>query len=319
MHALLASGGASDVARAILQSGSLYASPPQTDRSGFGIVGLIEGNLQLIAFDKGNTSGSFGPEAFIPGADPQSLIQTLQDLQMTRLWLWDEPYLKDWPDAKKVFGSLKGVMIGDTRDEFVMWYYAFKNMTAKSILKCFETKTSGPEAGQKLTKVYGIDGLEEDQETVRQAAMHFMGDARYSAWPQHIAKTVNGSGGKVYQYHYDEPNPFYPAPLAGHATDLFALFGGYDEDVNDETRRVGRMLRTKWIDFVNGQEPWSTDEVFVFGPGGITGAINRDSSAAVHDLNPRRRQAQLAVIREVGWQAAMEVWQNLSAASQRSS
>lgn len=79
------------------------------------------------------------------------------------------------------------------------------------------------------------------------------------------------------------------------------------------------MLRTKWIDFVSGEEPWSTDEVFVFGPKGMTGAINRDSSAAVHDLNPRRRQAELAVIREIGWQAAMEVWQTLHAAAQRSS
>ena len=104
------------------------------------------------------------------------------------------------------------------------------------------------------------------------------------------------------------------------AVDLFGLFGGYDdaEEFSDEHRRVGRMMRTKWIDFVNGEEPWGTNETYLLGPEGMTGAIDRDSGAAVKDLNPRRRQAEIDVVKEVGYTAVMEIWQRLSAAAAES-
>lgn len=314
-HALLASGA--EFERAILQSGSLYTSPPQPEKAGFGVVGLIEGNLQLMEFDKGNQSGQFGPEASVAGAPAETLIETLKDLQITRTWLWDEPYFKDWDNDQRVLGKLKGLLVGDTAHEWILWWGVHKKLSVKKIRSCFETRMNGPEAGQKLAKAYGIDELEEDHITARMELLYFLGDARFCAWPPSIAKKVNGAGGKAYQYHYDEANPFMPKDkaLSGHAVDLFGLFGGYDDDVNDETRRVGRMMRTKWIDFINGEEPWRTEEVYLLGPNGMTGAVDRDSSAAVHDLNPRRRQAQIAVIQEVGWKAVMEVWQALSSAA----
>ena len=319
-HALLASGA--EFERAILQSGSLYTSPPQPERACFGLGGLIDGNLQLMEFDKGNTSGSFGPEASVAGAPVADLIKSLQDLSITRFWLWDEPYFKDWDNDTRVFGKLKGLLIGDTAHEWILWHGAFRKLTAKKIRQCFETKLSPPEVGQKLMKAYGIDTLEEDHDTARREALHFMSDARFNAWPQVIRKNINEKSGKAYQYYYDEPNPFQPKSKAkaAHAVDLFGLFGGYDdaEEFSDEHRRVGRMMRTKWIDFVNGEEPWSTNETYLLGPEGMTGAIDRDSGAAVKDLNPRRRQAEIDIVKEVGWKAVMEIWQKLSAAAAES-
>lgn len=119
-HALLASGA--EFERAILQSGTLYTSPPQPDKAGFGLVGLIEGNLQLMEFDKGNTSGSFGPGASVASAKVADLVQSLQDLQITRFWLWDEPELQGWENDTKVFGKLKGLVIGDTAHEWILWH-----------------------------------------------------------------------------------------------------------------------------------------------------------------------------------------------------
>lgn len=197
-----------------------------------------------------------------------------------------------------------------------------RNLSAKKIRQCFELKINPPELGAKLAKAYGIDQLEEDHDTARREALHFFGDARFCAWPGPVRKNVNAADGRAYQYYYDEPNPFQPKKhaKAGHAVDLFALFGGYDNEdqLNDNTRRVGRMLRTKWVDFVNGEEPWLSNETYVFGPEGMTGAIDRDSGAAVHDLNPRRRQAEIAVIHEVGYKVCMEVWQRLAAAAAES-
>lgn len=316
-HALLASGA--EFERAILQSGSLYTSPPQPEKAGFGFVGLIEGNLQLIEFDKGNQSGNFGEKAFVTGADADVLVQTLKDLQITRAWMWDEPYFKDWDNDKRVFGKLKGLLIGDVADEWALFAQALKNTkwTASKIRACFETKKNGPEAGQRLAKAYGLDLLDEDSATARLQALYFIGDARFSAWCSKIAKEVNTNGGKAYQFYYDQVNPFPPKEhrVAQHGIDLFGLFGGYDEVVDDETRRVGRMMRTKWIDFINGEEPWLANQVYLFGPEGMTGEVDRESASAVHDLNTRRRVAQYAVIEEVGWQAVMEVWQALAASA----
>ena len=310
-HALLASGAT--FARAILQSGSLYTSPPQPEKPGFGITGLIEGNLQLMEFDKGNMSGNFGPESTLVGAPVASLIQCLKDLSITRFWLWDEPCFKGWDDDKKVFGGLKSLLVGDTAHEWVLWEGAFAKVEAKKIRACFKTT-----AGEKLAKVYGIDEAVEDHETARREALHFMADARFCVWPQVIRGNVNEKDGKVYQYYYDEPNPFAGKEgKAGHGVDMFGLFGGYDnaDEFSDEHRRVGRMMRTKWIDFINGEEPWGKQETYVFGPEGMTGAIDRDSGSAVHDLNPRRRQAAFAVIREVGVKGVTEVWQRLLSAA----
>lgn len=315
-HALLASGA--EFERAILQSGSLYASPPQPERAGFGLVGLIEGNLQLMEFDKGNTSGNYGPSASMAGASAQDLVQSLKDLQITRFWLWDEPCFKNWDNDSKVFGKLKGLIVGDTAHEWILWHGAFRKLTAKKIQQCFETKINPSEVGVKLAKAYGIDELEEDHDTARREALHFMADARFCTWPDYMRKNVNAANGKAYQYYYDEPNPFQQKAhaKAGHGVDMFGLWGGYDdaEEYTDEHRRVGRMMRTKWIDFINGEEPWGTNETYVFGPEGMTGAIDRDSSAAVQNLNPRRRQAQMAVILEAGYKGVMEVWQKLGAA-----
>ena len=311
-HGLLASGAQFE--RAILQSGSLYTSPPQPDRAGFGFAGLIAGNLQLMEFDKGNQSGNFGPEATMIGAPAESLVQCLTDLKITRFWLWDEPYFKGWDDDSKVFGKLKGVLIGDCAHELTLWGDLFAKVPAATILKCFQTKD--PAIGEKLAKMYGIDGLVDDHDTVRKEALDFLADARFNAWAGRIRANVNAAGQKAYQYYYDEGNPFMKDPKAGHGVDLLALFGGYDDEVPDEQKRIGRMLRTKWIDFINGEEPWSTSETYVFGPQGITGAIDRGSSASVHDLNTRRSTSRLEAIREVGWKGAMEVWQNLLAINQ---
>lgn len=305
-HALLASGA--EFQRAILQSGSRYTTPPETESTSLEFVSRVETHLR----SKNSENSS---ETTIAGASVATLIQSFRDLMLSRFWLWEEPYFKDWDNDKRVFGKLKGLLLGDTRDEWTLHFGALDKVPAKKLIQCFSAKDD-PTVGEHLARIYGIDRLEGDDAAARRVALEYIADARFCAWSARIRANVESAGINAYQYHFDEPNPFATqTPQVGHGDDLFALFGGYNDHVGDDMRRVGRTLRTKWIMFVNGEEPWAKSETYVFGPGGVSAAIDRGSDAAVQELNPRRRQAGINAIQQAGWKSTREIWQNLLASA----
>lgn len=115
IHALLASG--TEVSKVIMNSGSLYATPPQPDKRSLGLLGLIEGNLQLIEFERGNMNPGESEGSTVSGASTRNLVQSLKDLEITSKWMWEEPSLKNFQQVDKVFGKLQGLMIGDCQVE----------------------------------------------------------------------------------------------------------------------------------------------------------------------------------------------------------
>lgn len=298
IHALLAMGA--KFQRAILASGSLFTTPPQKDRDGFGLIGLVEGNLQLIEFDKGNTSGNFTDEASMLGAKPEALLQCIRDLQIGRMWFWDEPELRSWQDVTKKFGHLDGLMIGDCRDEALYLKHLFTKISAKEIANCFATAD-----GQIIAEQYQITPKMNDG-AARKAALDFMSDARFNAWPTHITKmlSTDNASTKTYQYIYDQANP-WKKDECGHATDLISVFGGYDDELGEEDKKVGQGVRQKYIAFVNGEEPWSTGSTYGFGPAGNSGEVSDEQ------VRSRRRTKALETIREVGVTKVSALWLNL--------
>lgn len=304
IHALLTMGA--KFQRAVLASGSLFTTPPQKDRDGFGLISLVEGDLQLIEFDKGNTSGNFTDQATMLGAKPETLLQCIRDLQIGRMWFWNELELGSWRDVSKAFGGLDGLMIGDCRDEAFYLKHVFTKISAKQIANCFAT-----EDGHAIAKLYQITPDMSD-DAARKAALDFIGDARFNAWPTHITKTLaaDSASTKTYQYIYDQGNPWKKDECA-HATDLISVFGGYDEDLAEEDRKVGQAVREKYISFVNGEEPWSSKEIYGFGPSGGLAELSDEQ------VQSRRRTKALETIRELGVGKVSGLWLKLynSAAS----
>lgn len=113
---MLATGSSADIARVILVSASLYATPPRPEKDCFGIIGLIEGNLQLMEMEKGNVEPANSAAATLAGAPADVLVHTLNDLGITSMWMWPEAGLKNWDNDEKVFKKTS-VMVGDVEFE----------------------------------------------------------------------------------------------------------------------------------------------------------------------------------------------------------
>ncbi|KAL2004009.1 hypothetical protein VTN02DRAFT_1072 [Thermoascus thermophilus] len=126
-------------------------------------------------------------------------------------------------------------------------------------------------------------------------ALDFVNDARYTLPVENIADKLSAAGkATVYRYLIDQPNPWQPSSRAHHAVDLLFLFGGVDLSHNPPAETVGREMRRRWIDFVNGHAPWSAQRRFAYGPFGECREIDETQFAA------RRRLPQLKALREAG-------------------
>ena len=66
-------------------------------------------------------------------------------------------------------------------------------------------------------------------------------------------------------------------------------------------------MAQKWIEFVNGLDPWHARSYFAFGPLGDSGPIDEKGFAA------RRRKKHCDAIRDYGAAKADVVWRSLAA------
>lgn len=200
-------------------------------------------------------------------------------------------------------------MVGDCKVESVIYEKTINSMTGKQIRSCFQTDPA--DLGENIARVYGIDSQNGDA-ACRIGALYFINDARFAFGAQQIARNTNKAGGKAYQYYFDEVNPFAnPAEAkAHHAVDLLWVFGGYDDDLNEEMRGFGKVVRTKWVDFINGDEPWDPEEIYLYGPDGKHSRISREV-ALVGEANGLRRQRQFAVLADISHEVTHDIWRKL--------
>lgn len=88
--------------RAILQSGSLYLSPPLPVDRGDGFITKINDWLQ----EKHKTS--------LEEADVEILLQMLEQNNVNTLWIQEEPDLVGWQERGR---QVEGLLIGDVEYE----------------------------------------------------------------------------------------------------------------------------------------------------------------------------------------------------------
>lgn len=91
----------------------------------------------------------------------------------------------------------------------------------------------------------------------------------------------------VFRSLIDENNPWQPSHGAHHAVDLLLLFGGFDLSFAPAAQHTGKQMREKWIEFINGEDPWPSSETVAFGPHGVFVTLSEAS------LRSRRRIAHL--------------------------
>ena len=204
--------------------------------------------------------------------------------------------------------------MSDCKEEGMPYDSRLRQRTKEEIIDAFQTLPE-PEF-TALTSAYGFETTQHDYEKCIRMATNFINDARFALWPQEIWNQINSAKGKAYLCHYDEVNPFGPWPTLGypvahHAVDLLAAFGGYDDEVNAATREAGRLLRGKWIDFINGEEPWASNVIYCIGPDGKNGPVPKAEELDLDSTTTRRRQANFQILKKIGLDSLTRVWQHL--------
>ncbi|KUJ13351.1 alpha/beta-hydrolase [Mollisia scopiformis] len=250
----------------ILQSGSLYLSPPLPTTRGTAFITSIDQQLR-------ERSGQGLKDA--PVAD---VLRQLAISNVNTLYLQEEPQLKGWEDR---LTDVPELLIGDVEFESVIWRAGVESMTASEITAAF-THPKDPTLSQALLQAYHISPTR--LAASRAGALDFLTDARF-AWPSRtIANARSADALKTFRYVFDQPSPFQASARAHHGVDLLYLFEAYSDTFLTEGQRIlGNVVRDKWIAFANGEAPWNESNCFAFGPFGLSAEIDNSG------LGERRR------------------------------
>ena len=261
-------------------------------------------------------------ESILYTAPPGEMMKIVQEAGFYSWWMFDSS-LGDWKDDVKVFANVAdAVLLSDCKEEAAPYDGRLRLILKEEQLKAFQSLPSSDY--NALAQVYDFEGAQHDDERWAMVVRHFVNDARYAVWTQELWQRINSARGtgvtcKAYLCHYDEVNPFGPwpnwsFPVAHHAVDLLATFGGLDDTVNVATKEAGRLLRGFWIKFINGEEPWPSDMIYGFGPEGknsLIPAVEETDSTDTSRTATRRRQAQFQVLKSIGIDPLTRVWQQL--------
>ncbi|KAL2863392.1 putative carboxylesterase [Aspergillus lucknowensis] len=272
VHAHLITGP--PVKRAVLASGSLYLSSPLPVERGNGLIKALEAKVQQA----GHSSLK---EASVP-----SLLQALKESNVNTMWIQEDEELRGWETRLE---QVDEIMIGDTEYESVIWRNGIETFDGETIAAAFEQDTKW---GTKLRKLYQVV---PDRPTVcKLGALDLVNDARYTLPVELIANKLSAAGKRVFKYVVDQPNPWQASSRSHHAVDLLFLFGGVDLSFNPAADAVGKEMRSRWIQFVAGDQPWPAERRFAYGPVGECKEISEGQFAA------RRRVQHLQVLKEAG-------------------
>ncbi|OAP56587.1 hypothetical protein AYL99_08699 [Fonsecaea erecta] len=284
------------IRRAILQSGTLYTSPPQPFSLGKSVIEQLEKRVR----DKTGLS--------LRRAPISSLLTEVQTIQPR--WNHAGPILRDWINKEE---RIEALLIGDCQNDGIIWRKGIEACGATEIVSAFDACPRG----QDLMEAYNIHP--DRLSTARLGALDFLTDVRFAWGIDEICVRWVKRGRSVYRYFMDEPNPWQASVGATHAVDLVFLFGGQNLKFRPSAEKVGEEMRSRWITFINGKSPWASvggtevqaihtnelrDEggadsgpVFAFGPFGRCELLQGS------EVELRRRRIQWKLLREIGFDA----------------
>lgn len=298
--------------RVILASGSLYLTPPQDRKRCFKLLQFIEHSLRS-KIPHEHVPSEQSHSKLLRKAPVQDIVKVLEESRSYSWWMFDAP-MGDWKDDVKVFSNVEAVLLSDCKEEGAIYDLRLRQTTKEKLLGAFQSLPA-PEY-TALLNAYGFDAAQDDYEKCVTMARLFVNDSRYALWTREIWSRINSVNRKAYLCYYDEVNPFRPWPTLGypvahHAVDLLAAFGGYDDEVNEATKEAGRLLRGKWINFINGEEPWASGTIYCIGPGGQNDLVPVAEELDLDETLTRRRYATFQILKQIGLESLTKVWQQL--------
>lgn len=173
----------------------------------------------------------------------------------------------------------------------VLWRNGIEGLSASYICEAFDLAGDAPSF---LKAIYGI--IPDRPVSCKLGALDFLNDARFS-WPiSEYLDERRADKRPSFRFLVDQPNPWQTSSRAHHGVDLLYIFGGFDFSFDEGAVNVSEMMQVKWIEFVNGEDPWGAEEAFAFGPLGNCQAVDAKGVAT------RRRERHLSVLRDIGYE-----------------
>ncbi|KAF7348529.1 Carboxylic ester hydrolase [Mycena venus] len=226
------------------------------------------------------------------------------------------------------------LIIGDTDSASLFWSLPASLWTSQAVVRRLNAICQSISKASILLSSYDISVSTPDDEIVERV-LELIGDTRV-AWPTECVASRarhHRSGGGVWRYVFDQEAP----ARVGHKADLAyplrqrpapvrhpAPVGfppqhdlKFDSDGEDEWMeppvnewaytRVRDTMQERWIAFANGEEPWSAEKVYVFGPEGEVG----ERSCHIFESR-RRRGVWMEALEPLGMHLVQKVGMELS-------
>ncbi|VUC27025.1 unnamed protein product [Clonostachys rosea] len=271
----------------ILQSGSLHLSPPQPRSAAATLIQKVEKAVS----DLGGWN--------LRTAPVDRLLKALKQCNLVSFYIQQESRLEGWGEN---VGSAERLLIGDNEYESNLWRNGIEELPADTIWSIFEL------AGDKSEQLRDLYGITTDRPTqIRIGALDFLNDARFVFPVEKMVKDWKQANRPVFRFLVDQPNPWQISSRAHHGVDLLYLFGGFDLSFDPAAQHVSYSMQHKWIQFLNGDDPWSPEQYWAFGPVGLSKGIDHQ------EFKARRRDRHLALLREIGYDGYNSVFGNLAA------
>lgn len=186
----------------------------------------------------------------------------------------------------------KRIMIGDAKNECIIWNKAYKHLDFNGYLEQ-GARLLGRETVLKLFEIYGIKA-DMIADELFWAAEQFTTDGMYLA-PNFDAMRAYPS---CYAYHFDEPSPFDNewGGLAHHSLDNVFIWNVLRHTLPLSQQRQSKRMAQFWLSFANGEAPWeefgSEAKMMVFADG--------EACLRTPEMDQERGYGRWKRIRELG-------------------
>ncbi|KAK6072221.1 cytochrome p450 [Seiridium cupressi] len=251
----------------IMSSGTLFLSPPQPTERASGMISAVRNQLHKM--------GSYE----LRTAPSDIIVEAVKQTKLVSWFLRADTPLDGWQD--KLGNAAQRLLLSDCQNEAVLWRSAIWATDKEALTGAFDL---AGEEQERLMNHYHIYPNRPSSSII--GALDFVNDYKFVHPVEKIVRQWQSAQKPVFRCLIDEPNPWQPSNGAQHAVDLLLLFGGFDTLIPDAARRTGKQMREKWIQFINGKDPWDPRVYAAFGP---YGAYEELAQSAVKS---RRRMEQ---------------------------
>ena len=269
--------------RAIMQSGSVRASLPKNRVEHDATI------AHLCQFC--NVDQSWDDWRTVLQAIPvDKIVAALASAKIVVMPYADDGDFFDAPWHETTANWVDSIMIGDCGFEASVYVPWVPLWTTASLIQDF---SSSRKYGATLMATYNLTKDASDAEA-KQIGLDFLNDAMFAHHAYAMAQRYKAASIPVFEYIFDQVNPFDPSAKAHHAVDLLFTFKAYDMSKSDATAEdLSKYVQEKWVTYGSGGNPWTKDTYYAFGPSGRTGPLSTE------ELAKRRRLTAYDVLCQI--------------------